>query len=990
MRLFNHFFLALLLILTFAVQTAFSADIELFGTTGKIQGVVRDDKGGLLIEARVEIEGTQFRTGTDENGQFAILNVPVGTYSVKCSYVGFEPQIQKDVKVSADITTEVNFTMSTGGVTIDTLQVIAKRKTIDNGSGKIIGSEFIDNTGIRGIENIVAKTSGVVQDEKGQNINIRGGRNGETQIIIDGVVTNNPLDRGSTASVSNGALQELSVLTGGFSAEYGNVLSGVINVTTKSAVTNYTGSVEVVSDVIAGDYINTKSQGYNIYSVSLGGPVIPTKKLSKYWSIFGSYEKTFNLVDQPVTSSVAELWADDGILPNFSRSGQSYTGKTIISIDEMTKGKVKLTLTAGFFGNDETSRLWTGSFGKYNSYHNPLVKDDNKQGYVKINQSFGTKTFYDLQGSYLQSTYKRGDGIFFVDEMIPSLQGEDGNLYPSILAYGDTNTVPGISGMGGTVSSSANFRVFRRAGTVSGQYDKKKTQAMSLNLNFTHQILTKKFGNHELKFGGEYKQFKVRIYSANVIGFGSVSNPNKYPNGVGNGTSIGYPVITENDANANFMEAYGYDVFGNEIEEDYIVDGLNVTEGPKKPRIGAFYLLDKMEFNYFNTNLGVRIDYMDPNTLVPIDYENLKGSDGVLNEADYTTVEKTIEVSPRLGFSFPITEKTVFHAQYGKFIQLPALENLYENQRVIRDLADGGVGYFTVFNNPLLKPERTTAYELGVKHTAGDYVTVGLTAYYKETSDLIQAKNIKAMDNSYNFAIYDNGDFGIVRGVDFSLDLRRINRLRASISYGLSFASGTGSDINSQSNIAYNGDEPPKIPTALDYDQRHTGSVELDYRWGTSDVPKGFWGGVLSRLGFNLLFSFNSGRPYTPSDNSRDPLAVVQSVGGNRPIAPLNSAYSPWNLRLDLKIDKSVKIFDKLNANIYLLAVNVLDQELINDVFATSGEAGNTGWLDSYNGRLWAQQNGQEAVNLYQIRSHSINNYGPPRQVRLGLRLFFN
>jgi outer membrane receptor protein involved in Fe transport len=989
MRLFNHFLLALLLILTFAVKTAFSADIVIYGTTGKIQGVVRDDKGGLLIDARVEIEGTQFRTGTDENGQYAILNVPVGTYSVKCSYVGFESQIQKDVKVSADITTEVNFTMSTGGVVLDTTVVIAKRKTIDNGSGKIIGSEFIDNTGIRGIENIVAKTSGVVQDEKGQNINIRGGRNGETQIIIDGVVTNNPLDRGSTASVSNGALQELAVLTGGFSAEYGNVLSGVINVTTKSA-TSYTGSLEIISDVIAGDYINTTSQGYNVYSVSLGGPVIPTKKLSKYWSLFGSYEKTFNLVDQPVTQDVAKLWSENGILPNFSRSGQSYTGKTIISIDEMTKGKIKLNLTAGFFGNEESSRLWTGSFGKFNSYHNPIVKDDNKQGYVKINQSFGSKTFYDLQASYLQSTYKRGDGIFFVDELIPSLPGEDGNLYPSILAYGDTNTVPGISGMGGTVSSSANFRVFRRAGTVSGQYDKKKTQALSFNLNFTHQFLTKKFGNHELKFGGEYKQFKVRNYSANVIGFGSIVNPNKYQNGVGNGTSIGYPVITENDANSNFMEAYGYDVFGNEIEEDYIVDGLNVTEGPKKPRIGAFYLLDKMEFNYFNTNLGIRIDYMDPNTLVPVNYENLKGADGILNEADYKTVEKTIEVSPRLGFSFPITEKTVFHAQYGKFIQLPALENLYENQRVIRDLADGGVGYFTVFNNPLLKPERTTAYELGIKHTAGDYVTLGLTAYYKETSDLIQAKNIKAQDNSYSFAIYDNGDFGIIRGVDFSLDVRRINRLRASISYSLSFASGTGSDLNSQSNIAYNGDEPPKIPTALDYDQRHTGTVELDYRWGTSDVPKGFWGGVLSKLGFNLLFSFNSGRPYTPSNNSYDVLQVVQSPGGNTPIAPLNSAYSPWNLRFDLKIDKTFKIFDKLNANLYLLAINLLDQELINDVFPTSGEAGNTGFLNSYPGQTWVNNNGPEAVRLYNIRSHAINNYGPPRQVRLGFRLFFN
>ena len=980
MRLFNHFFLALLLIFTVATVDLISQ------TTGKISGVVRDDKGELLIGARVEVEGTQLRSGTDENGQYAILNVPVGTYSVKVTYVGYDAQVQNNIGVSVGITSTVDFTLSSGtGVTTDTLQIIAKRKTLDN-SGKIINKEFIDNTGIRGIENIVAKTSGVVQDEKGQNINIRGGRTGETQIIIDGVVTNNPLDRTSTANVSNGALQELAVLTGGFSAEYGNVLSGVINVTTRSAQENYTGSIDIVTDVIAGDHIGTKSQGYNIYSVSIGGPVIPTKKLSKYWSIFGSYEKTYNLVDQPVTTSVAELWADDGILPNFSRAGQSYTGKTIISISEMTKGKVSMTLTGGFFGNEETSRLWTGSFGKFNSYHNPLVKDDNKQGYLKINQSFGSKTFYDLQASYLQSTYKRGDGIFFVDELVPSLPGKDGYMYPSIIAYGDTNTVPGISSMGGTVNSSANFRVFRAPGTVSGQYDKQKTQALSFNLNFTHQLLTKKFGNHELKFGGEFKQFKVRNYSANVIGFGSLPNPNKY----GSGNVVNYPVIDENGANSNFMSAYGYDVYGNEVEEDYIVNGLNVTEAPKKPRIGGFYLLDKMEFDYFNTNLGIRIDYMDPNTLVPISYENLKGADGVLNEADYTTVEKTIEISPRLGFSFPITDKTVFHAQYGKFIQLPALENLYENQRVIRDLADGGVGYFTVFNNPLLKPERTTAYELGIKHTAGDYVTVGLTAFYKETSDLIQARNIKAQDNSYSFALYDNGDFGIVRGLDFSLDLRRINRLRASISYSLSFASGTGSDINSQSNIAYNGDEQPKIPSALDYDQRHTGSVELDYRWGTSDVPKGFWGGVFSRLGFNALFSFNSGRPYTPSLNSYDVLQVVTSPGGNTPVAPLNSAYSPWNMRLDLKIDKSFKIFDKLSANLYILAINVLDQELINDVFPTSGEAGYTGFLDSFTGKQWANSVGQAAVDLYNIRSHAINNYGPPRQVRLGFRLFFN
>ncbi|MBZ0203827.1 MAG: TonB-dependent receptor [Ignavibacteria bacterium] len=989
MRLFNHFFLALLLILALKVTDSLSSGLEFYGTTGKITGIVKDDKGELLIGARVEIEGTQFRSGTDESGQYAILNVPVGTYSVKCSYVGFESQIQQDVKVSADVTSEINFTMTQGGVVLDTTVIIAKRKTVDNGSGKIINSQTIDEGGIRGIENIVAKTSGIVQDEKGQNINIRGGRDGETQIIIDGIVTNNPLDRTSTANVSNGALQELAVLTGGFSAEYGNVLSGVINVTTKSATTKFSGAVDMVSDFIAGK----RSQGYNIYSVSLGGPVIPTKKLAKYWSVFGNFERQYFLVDQPVSTDVAKLWSEDGILPNFSRDGYSWTGKTIISIDEMTKGKIKINLTAGYSGNIERSRQWVGSFGLFNSYMNPKIRDENQQGFFKINQLFGSKTFYDLQASYLRSTSTGSPGLFSMDESYKGLT--NGWTYPWYLAIGDTNVIPGLSGNGSSISNNVNYGVFRNPYDLAGIsafsgniFGKRKTDQLAFNLNFTHQVLTKKFGNHELKFGGEYKQYKIRMYDVNPLSYSTI-NYNKYSDS--SGFVVSTPVISDDDGNAAFLNAFGYDPFGVESDVDYLdAQGNNVTEGPLKPRVGAFYFLDKMEFSYFNTNIGVRVDYLDPNTTVPIDYRNLKGSDGQFTFADYKKVEKTIIVSPRLGFSFPITDKTVFHAQYGKFVQLPALENLYTNQRVLRDLADGGVGYFTIFNNPLLKPEKTTAYELGVKHTAGEYLTLGLTAYYKETSDLIQARNIKAYDLSYGFAIYDNGDFGIIRGLDFSLDLRRINRLRASVSYGLAFASGTGSDINTLSNVAYNGDEPPKLPNALDYDQRHTGAVELDYRWGTEDVPKGFWGGVLSRLGINVLFSFNSGRPYTPQNNATDPLAVVSGLQGNQPIAPINSAYYPWNYKLDLKIDKSVKIFDKLNANIYLLVLNALDQELINAVFEGSGEPGYTGWLDSFPGKQWAQQNGPEAVRLYNIRSHAINNYGPPRQVRLGLRLFFN
>jgi len=92
---------------------------------------------------------------------------------------------------------------------------------------------------------------------------------------------------------------------------------------------------------------------------------------------------------------------------------------------------------------------------------------------------------------------------------------------------------------------------------------------------------------------------------------------------------------------------------------------------------------------------------------------------------------------------------------------------------------------------------------------------------------------------------------------------------------------------------------------------------------------------------------------------------------------------------LDLKIDKTVTLFKKLNVDIYLLATNVLNSELVNAVFNGTGDPGNTGWLDSYAGQQWINSNGPDAVNLYDIRSHAINNYGPPRQVRLGLRMFF-
>ena len=243
-------------------------------TTGSIGGRVVDaSDNSPLPGASIKIEGSNQGAITNDNGEFVILNLDVGTYTLEASYIGYNTNRITGVKVSVDARTKADFELSSTLIQTEVITVEAERKGIDvEQSGRLIESETIERQGTRGITNIVSQTAGVVQDERGDAINVRGGRDNETVIIIDGVVTNNPIDGSvSNANVANSLIQEIAVLTGGFGAEYGNVLSGVINVTTKGGTDVYSGSIEAITDEFAGDWMKTISQGYNLYNVSFGG-----------------------------------------------------------------------------------------------------------------------------------------------------------------------------------------------------------------------------------------------------------------------------------------------------------------------------------------------------------------------------------------------------------------------------------------------------------------------------------------------------------------------------------------------------------------------------------------------------------------------------------------------------------------------------------------------------------------------------------------------
>jgi len=288
-------------------------------------------------------------------------------------------------------------------------------------------------------------------------------------------------------------------------------------------------------------------------------------------------------------------------------------------------------------------------------------------------------------------------------------------------------------------------------------------------------------------------------------------------------------------------------------------------------------------------------------------------------------------------------------------------------------------------DNPNLKPPKTTSYEIGFKQMLGNLASVQLTTFYKETEDLIQVMNVTT--DVTNIAFSRNGDFGTVKGLDIIFNLRRYKNLAATFNYELQYATGTGSATNSNFNIAWQGGARgnfPKFAMPLDFEQRHTGSLNLDYRLGRTEGPK-----FLHNAGANLMFSFNSGHPYTlmqvfntmPFTGRYDNTNVSET-----PVSAVNSQTTPWVFRVDLKLDKKFYI-GGVQLTAYAWALNLLNTENVANVWITTGLPDDTGYLGTSAGRQYWNSLTDEQKSLYKMREMDYNHYGSPRQIRLGLML---
>jgi outer membrane receptor protein involved in Fe transport len=221
--------------------------------TGRITGLVTDSTGGLLpgatVTARAVGTGATRSHVTDATGQYVFANLPPGSYELSVVLQGFRTA-NLSVPVTVGASVNVNVKLEIAGVAAELVTVTAESPAINTVNAEIattISESQIRElpTITRNVYDLVGVAGNVTPDDasgRGTGFAINGLRSASTNILLDGSANNDEFTATVGQAVPLDSVQEFSVVTGNFSAQYGRASGGVVNVVTKTGTNSFRGT----------------------------------------------------------------------------------------------------------------------------------------------------------------------------------------------------------------------------------------------------------------------------------------------------------------------------------------------------------------------------------------------------------------------------------------------------------------------------------------------------------------------------------------------------------------------------------------------------------------------------------------------------------------------------------------------------------------------------------------------------------------------------
>lgn len=862
---------------------------------GKLAGTVfQAETGEPLPGANIVIVGTHLGADADAEGAYYILNVPPGKYELRAIMIGFQTTKVVDVVVNAGRTTIVDFKLEDETIESDEVVIVAERPDVEldkTSTSAIVRFDDVQNLpGVRDIGDVLSLTAEVIDGH------FRGGRTGEEYYTLQGMGIVNPLDRSTAFLPIMSGVEEVEVITSGFGAQYGNAQSGVVNISMKE-----------------GDR-NTWSSRFE------------TRMRAPQRKHFGPsvYDPEANDYLKLLQQDEVWLQGDPG-----AEQTQPYYGSMASGLTSSFKGDTLVQLAVAQMLWEQTRRDLGKTYGSDIDYSVEAAMGGPLNNRMRM---------FTALRSNRQSTV-------FPTEQPNSQYQAMGNVVTDLSGRIALRISGGMTRQNNNVFSSANnVSGYQRWlwDRITGIRQQKRTN-IQLGSRLTYTISPSTY--YEMKLNTLFTDnligaTPVPDYIPDSLDFNWVVGTISYPNNNSPdrlGYQIGYDTFTREKTRTISLEQtltsqvtkahlLNAGIQANAYRID-VANFLNIRSNRELERYeadpfeAAAYVQDKMEFSGMIANVGLRFDMWYSGVDYYTDLYTPFGDADSLGRFDPANGETQkppvyARVQPRLGFSFPVSTNTIFHLNYGAFMQRPSFQYIVSN-RVGQRLNNP-----IILGNPQLEPETTNSYDIGVVRALGEGFTLDVSGYYKDVKNLIQQSDFIDERAGYLVSSYFNLDYADIRGFRITLNKRK-GPLTGSINYQYSYATGKSATATAATPI-FNRDtlgtvttDLINVPTRdilLDFDRTHNLVITAGYATGKDWGPSVAGMKLFSNLFISAYSTMRSGRPYTsPSD-----------------IRLINVKRAPMEYNTDLRLTKTVRGFLGTKTMLYLEVFNLFNNKILN------------------------------------------------------------
>ncbi|MEN8376854.1 MAG: TonB-dependent receptor, partial [Gemmatimonadota bacterium] len=1001
--------------------------------TGRLTGIVTDAQTGEpLSGVQVFLDGTGIGTLTAENGRYFLLNIQPGTYTVGASLIGYAEVRRENVLVAIDIARRVNFEMQTQAVGLAEIIVEADRvpliETRATGTKDIISLEEIQNLPISTINEALALRSGFLdvpantevlsqaEEERGLNpVRIRGGRGGETLTLIDNVPMNNFVFGGAAFQPNPYVTEQIDFIRGGIEPQYGNALSGILNISLREGGTTLEGTLDYQTSELAGALGSNSDDlwGRHLFQGFISGPVPGTQNKVRFMvsgresrranRVLDFDDEVFNpLFTQPELGDIQPNRRD--LLTGERSFGFNHSRDIFGKLTFLVTPTAKLNLTAIDFQNQSQNFFFSLL----------LSAQDPVSACVETNDDF------ELCEAQFDGSTQPGGA--FADITQGSIDA-DGELL--------------IAEWSHSLGSAAFY-------TLTGSRLKQGREVCNF---FQGVCLEDRFAN--TNFSESFEAPGVNdIFPAS--GTGRAFGGERIETWMGRGDVEAQVSDHHNVRGGLFYQTH--DIAFREAR-DIGISGveLEVLEYGASPWEAAFYLQDRIEYDFINIDLGFRFDTgeagglffdnpLDPTNGTtaftvcdnPGDWQNVTTFEfnedlakvdtltgisadpqwtrqfcaenrDALSEAaliatsdDFSETRSRSQFSPRIGINFPITESSTAFFNFGRLSQNPLYNNVFQQTGIgttSEGTSDGPSVQPIGRNNPFLGNsnlliEETTSYEIGFLSQIADMYALSAILYTKDQTGLtgvvtggVDAQGNQVFDpgvtfgtNTPSYTVLVNQDFATVRGLELSLRKRLQDYWSFSINYAFSRAKTNAAPPERQAErIIENLSESFREITS-GVDQPHNFNGTFTVAVGDDAPAEGILGEIIRNANASFIVRANSGLPFTPQDDNF--LSAFSSVAPDA----INSERGPSNFSVDLQAQKAFHL-NNVRYSFYGQVTNVFDRVNCLQVSPQTGEC-DEGGFNFTNRRVGNGASSSTTLDRPQ-------RIGNRRQIRTGVRVIF-